>query len=105
MRAHIVVLDRLLNLRHMTRNARAPRASLRMMRMLAYRPPQPSRIIQILCMAREAKRIAPRNQVRGILIAMHLVAIKTPHLPVIHIALNKIVPLHPVFVRRHIRIL
>ena len=105
MRAHKILFDRLLDLRHMARHTRAPRTPLRMMRMFAHRPTKPRRIVHPLRMARQAKRIPPRNQVRRILIAMHLVAIEAPHLPVIHIALHKIVPLHAVLVRRHIRIL
>ena len=56
-------------------------------------------------MARQTKRIPRRNQVRRVLSTVHLVAIEAPHLPVIHIALHKIIPLHPVLVRRQIGIL
>ena len=102
MRAHKIVLDRLLDLRHMARHARAPRAPLGMVRMFAHRPPKPRRILLRLGMAPQAKRIPRSNQIRRILSAVHLVAIEAPHLPVIHIALHKIIPLHPVLMRGHI---
>ena len=56
-------------------------------------------------MARQTKRIARSFKVRRVLITVHLVAIETSHLPVIHIALRKIIPLHPVLVRGQIGVL
>ena len=53
-------------------------------------------------MAGKAELIARFNQARRVLIAMYIVAIRTPDFAVIHIALHEVVSLHPVLMRCHI---
>lgn len=56
-------------------------------------------------MAGQTDLVALFDQAGLILIAVNLVAIRAADLAVIHIALNEVVPLHPVLVCRHISIL
>ena len=103
MAANKVVLDGLLDARHMAGRALAASTVDRMMRMFRNGPLQPGWIRRGV--ARQAKRVALRNHARGVLVAMHVVAIEAAQLPVVHGALHKVVALHPVLVRRHVSIL
>src|ERR1700722_17885365 len=54
-------------------------------------------------MAGEAKRVPWLLQVRHVVIAMHIMAVKASQLAVIHIALHEVIALHAIFVCRHVR--
>ena len=53
-------------------------------------------------MAGKAELIAARDQVGGILVAVHVMAIETSQFAMVHVALDKIVTLHPVLVGRKV---
>ncbi|MBB5319319.1 hypothetical protein HDF09_004025 [Edaphobacter lichenicola] len=97
MRTNKVIFYCLLDFGHMAGNALTPGASFSMVSVLAHRPFEPGRIF--LRVAGQADRIADRNEVRGVLITVYLMAVETADLPVIHLALDEVVALHPVFVR------
>ena len=102
-RANKVVLDRLLDFRHVASNALAARASLGVVSVFAYRAAQSRSILFVV--TKQAKRIARHGQIRWVRIAVNLVAIKTSQTAMVHVALDKVVALHPVLVRSHVGIL
>jgi len=69
---NVIVFDRLLDLRHVARNALAPGAVFCMVSMLRNSSFQPGGIV--LGMARKAELVALCNQARRVLIAVYIVA-------------------------------
>ena len=102
---HKVVLDRRFDLRHVACHALASRTSIRMMSMRTDRPLQSRRISHLIRVTAQAQRISRQLQACYIRIAMGVMAVKTPQLPVIHIALHKVIALHSVLVRRQVSVL
>ncbi len=95
--AYIVVPERLRNFRHMASSAFAARAFGSVMGMLIDRSLQSCRIRASV--TTETKRIAGDDEIGSIGIAVNLVAIEASHAAVVHGALDKIIPLHAIFVR------
>ena len=97
---HVVVLDGLLNVRHVARYALTPGTVLRVMGVLADSPFEARGILFVV--AAQAKRVALFDKVRFVLVAVYLMAIEATDLAVVHRALNEVVALHPILVRRQI---
>lgn len=97
----IDVCDRLRNFRHVTPDAIAARAARAMMRVgfdaCGVRP-----IRRGWAMAGEADLIRGFDQVRVVFRTVHVVATEASHTAPIHQALDEIVSLHPIFVRRSV---
>ena len=96
MRRNEVSLDCDFDVGHVAGHAVAPRAVFCVMRVRAYRTFQSSRILRTV--AGETKRIAFRNKVRFVAVAVNVVAIEAANFAMVHRALNEIVPLHAIFV-------
>jgi len=97
MGGHIVSFDCLLNVRHVAGDALAPRAVLRVMRVLTDSSFEARWVL--LCVAAETESVPLFNQVGLILIVVDIVAIKTTKLAVVHVALHEVIALHSVLVR------
>lgn len=98
-----IVFDRLLDFRHVAGYALAPSTIFRMVGMIGDSPFQPCGIV--LGMAGKTNLVALFNQARRVPIAMYIVTIRAPNFAVVHVALDKVVSLHPVLMRRHVGIL
>ena len=103
MAADVVVLDRLLDLWHMTGDALAACAVGCVMSVRGDSDFESCRIV--LRVTGEADLVASCDQVRRVLIAVHLMAIEAANVPVIHVALHEVVSLHAIFVGCHVRVL
>jgi len=101
--AHEVVLDCLLDFGHVACDALAASASFCMVGVFAHRPFEPCGVV--LRVARQADSVAHCIQIGDVLIAVYLMAIKAANLPVVHNALDEVVALHSVLVRREIGVL
>jgi len=102
-RTYKVVFDGLLDLRHVAGNTLATRTSPRMMGMLAHGAARSSRIF--LCVAEEAKRVSWHLEIRCVGVAVYLMAVEAAKPTMVHVALNEVVPLHPVLVRSLVGVL
>jgi len=102
MRGDVVVLDRLLNTRHVASSALASGTLRIMMRVLAHCSPKSRGIL--LTVAAQTKCIPAHRQI-GNSAAVYLMAIEAADFAMVHVALHEIVALHPVLVRREICIL
>lgn len=98
--SHEIVLDRLLNRGHVASHTITTGTGRRVMCVILDRPFQSGRIVPVV--ASETECIPFLNEIRFVLIAVHLMTVEAAHLAVIHGALHKIVALHPVFVRSQI---
>src|SRR6202012_2262078 len=93
----LLVAEGLGDVGHVAGDALAAWTVLGVMGVLGDSPFQASGIV--FGVAAEAERVAGGDQVRGIAVAVYLMAVEAAQPPVIHVALHEVVALHPVFVR------
>lgn len=102
MRAHVHVRDRLFDLRHMTRDAFASRARLRVTRVRLERRFARTELAA-WCVTLEAHCVSGRSQLRLIFRAVNVVTTETRDTMSVHGALDEVVALHPILVRGAVR--
>ena len=96
MGGNVVAFDRLLNVRHVAGDALTARTVFGVMGMLGNGAFESSRIpLGVAC---KAKSVAFFNEVGFVLIAVDLMAVEATKLTMVHVALDEVVPLHPVLV-------
>src|SRR5665213_710692 len=95
-----VVLDGLLDARHVAGGALAPGAVGGVVRVFGNSPLQPGGIHGVV--ARQAERVASGDDAGGVVVAVDVVAVEAAQLAVVHGALHEVVALHAVFVGGHV---
>ena len=100
MRGNEIVLYGDLYVRHVAGDAIAARAVRRVVGVIRNGALQTGGVV--LVVAPEAESITLLDQIGFVLVAVNLVAVEAADLAVIHVALDKIIALHAVFVSREV---